>query len=158
MQETWVEKIPWKGEKLPTPIFRPGEFHGLYNPWGCKESDKTEWLSLTHSRFPYIFYDGCFKLIHINCYLWVSFFDGIKAFFSIVYSSCFHLKKKKKKFNWNQQKPREISLGAAMLSPIFLSWAWVCSICVIISSKPSGWSMTLHSALHLAHFSCSIYY
>ena len=25
-----------------TPGFWPGEFHGLYSPWGHKESDKTE--------------------------------------------------------------------------------------------------------------------
>ena len=30
---------------LPTPVFWPGEFHGLYNPQGCKESDTTEQLS-----------------------------------------------------------------------------------------------------------------
>ena len=38
--------MPWRRERLPTPIFWPGEFHGLYSPWGCKESDTTEWLSL----------------------------------------------------------------------------------------------------------------
>ena len=27
---------------LPTPVFWPGEFHGLYSPWGSKESDMTE--------------------------------------------------------------------------------------------------------------------
>jgi len=32
---------PWRREKLPTPIFWPGEFHGLYSPWGGKESDMT---------------------------------------------------------------------------------------------------------------------
>ena len=26
--------------------FWPGEFHGLCSPWGCKESDTTERLSL----------------------------------------------------------------------------------------------------------------
>ena len=35
LQETWidpwVEKIPWRRERLSTPIFWPGEFHGLYN-------------------------------------------------------------------------------------------------------------------------------
>ena len=31
-----------EGKRLPTPVFRPGEFHGLYNPWGCKELDVTE--------------------------------------------------------------------------------------------------------------------
>ena len=25
-----------------TPVFWPGEFHGLYSPWGHKESDTTE--------------------------------------------------------------------------------------------------------------------
>ena len=40
----WVGKIPWRREKLPTPVFWPGEFHGLYSPWGHKELDTTEWL------------------------------------------------------------------------------------------------------------------
>ena len=44
MQETWVEKIPWRMAWQPTPVFLPGESHGLrnlasYNPWGLKESD-----------------------------------------------------------------------------------------------------------------------
>ena len=34
--------IPWRRERLPTPVFWPGEFHGLYSPWGHKESDTTE--------------------------------------------------------------------------------------------------------------------
>ena len=32
-----VGKIPWRRERLFTPVFWPGEFHGLYSPWGCKE-------------------------------------------------------------------------------------------------------------------------
>ena len=32
MQETWVGKIPWRREWLPTPVFWPREFHGLYSP------------------------------------------------------------------------------------------------------------------------------
>ena len=35
--DPWVGKIPWRREQLPTPEFWPGEFHGLYSPWGCKE-------------------------------------------------------------------------------------------------------------------------
>ena len=50
MQETWVRslvgKIPWRRERLPTPIFLPREFHGLYSPRGRQESDMTEQLSL----------------------------------------------------------------------------------------------------------------
>ena len=30
MQETWVGKIPWRRERLPTPVFWLGEIHGLY--------------------------------------------------------------------------------------------------------------------------------
>ena len=36
MQETWfyawVRKICWRRDRLPTPVFWPGEFHGLYSP------------------------------------------------------------------------------------------------------------------------------
>ena len=47
--DPWVGKIPWRRERLPSPVFWPGEFHGLYSSWGRKESDMTEQLSLTHS-------------------------------------------------------------------------------------------------------------
>ena len=39
-------KMPWRRESLPTPVFWPGEFHGL-SPWGRKELDMTEWLSFS---------------------------------------------------------------------------------------------------------------
>ena len=45
----WIGKIPWRRERLPTPVFWAGEFHGLYSPWGLKELNTTEWLSLTKS-------------------------------------------------------------------------------------------------------------
>ena len=35
-------RSPGEGNRLPTPVFWPREFHGLYNPWGAKESDTTE--------------------------------------------------------------------------------------------------------------------
>ena len=41
-----VGKIPWRREQLPTPVFWPGESHGLYSLRGPKELDTTEWLSL----------------------------------------------------------------------------------------------------------------
>ena len=43
-------RFPWRKERLPTPVFWPGEFHGLYSPWGPKESDMTERLSLHRSK------------------------------------------------------------------------------------------------------------
>ena len=37
--DPWVGKIPWE-------VLRPGESRGPYNPWGHRESDTTERLSL----------------------------------------------------------------------------------------------------------------
>ena len=44
-------KIPLRRERLPTPVFWPGKFHGLYSPWDHKELDTTERLSLTFKAF-----------------------------------------------------------------------------------------------------------
>ena len=51
MFNPWLRKIPWRKERLPTPVSLPGELHGQrslagYSPWGRKESDTTE--QLTH--------------------------------------------------------------------------------------------------------------
>ena len=50
--DSQVGKIPWRRECILTPVFLPEKFHGhrslaVYNPWGCKDSDTTEQLSLT---------------------------------------------------------------------------------------------------------------
>ena len=52
MWETCVRSLGWKhplekGTAMHTPAFWPGEFHGQISPWGCKESDTTERLSLS---------------------------------------------------------------------------------------------------------------
>ena len=44
-------RFPWRSAWQPTSVFSPGEFHGLeslvgYSPWGLKESDMTEQLSM----------------------------------------------------------------------------------------------------------------
>ena len=44
--DPWVGKIPWRRERLPTLVLWPGEFHGLYSPWGCKELDTTLGVSV----------------------------------------------------------------------------------------------------------------
>ena len=57
-RETWVGKNPWRRERLLTPVFWPGEFHGLYSPWGHKQLDTTERLSLSpSSRYKVYFKD-----------------------------------------------------------------------------------------------------
>ena len=50
--DPWVGKIPWRREWLPTPVFWPAEFHELCSPWGRKEPDTTERLSLTSLSLP----------------------------------------------------------------------------------------------------------
>ena len=50
--DPWVEKIPWRWKWQPVAVFLPGEFHGQgsladYSPWGHKESDITEQITLT---------------------------------------------------------------------------------------------------------------
>ena len=51
--ETWILSLGWEDplerERLPTGVFWPGEFRGLCSPWGRKESDMTERLSLSLS-------------------------------------------------------------------------------------------------------------
>ena len=44
--DSWVGKIPWRREQLPTPVFWPREFHELYSPWDHKESKTIEQVSL----------------------------------------------------------------------------------------------------------------
>ena len=56
--DPWVEKIPWRREWQPTPVCLPREFLGQrslvgYNPWGCKELDTTEQLSLSLFKINY---------------------------------------------------------------------------------------------------------
>ena len=56
-------KIPWRREQLSTPVFWPGEFHGLYSLWGCKETATTEQLSLSSSLI-FTFNTGKVSLRH----------------------------------------------------------------------------------------------
>ena len=51
--DPWVRKIPWRRERLSTPVLVPRVFRGQkslagYSPWGHKESDMTE--QLKHGR------------------------------------------------------------------------------------------------------------
>ena len=52
----WVGKIPWRRERLPTPVFWPGEFHGVYSSWGCTWLDTTEPLSI-YVEHLYVFFE-----------------------------------------------------------------------------------------------------
>ena len=77
--DPWIGKIPWRREGLPTPVFWPGEFQGLYSPWSCKESDMAERLSLQ---------------IYVSCHSWPfsgqppSLLSGPEISVSVPYCCC----------------------------------------------------------------------
>ena len=43
--DPWVGKIPWRREWQATPVVWPGEFHGLYSPWGRRF--RHDWATFT---------------------------------------------------------------------------------------------------------------
>ena len=56
--DPWVGKIPWRRAWQPTPVFLPRESHGQrslvgYSPWGHKELNTTERLSMMHGPAKY---------------------------------------------------------------------------------------------------------
>ena len=56
-EDPWVGKIPWRRERLPTPVFWPREFHGL--PMGSQRVGH-DWATLTS-----------LVQIHISC-IWLT--------------------------------------------------------------------------------------
>ena len=49
--DPWVRKMPWRRKWQPTPVLLPGKLHGQrslggYSPWGHKQLDMTERLSM----------------------------------------------------------------------------------------------------------------
>ena len=82
MWETWVRSLGWedlleKGTAV-TLVFLPGEFHGqrslaACSPWGRKELDMTERLSLSFTFVNNCFEDNkrqCLMLIFISLIRW----------------------------------------------------------------------------------------
>ena len=66
--DPWVGKIPWRRKWYPTPVFLPGKSHGQrnlagYSPWGCKESNMTEQLSMHTSTVSKRLSPSCSHLI-----------------------------------------------------------------------------------------------
>ena len=95
--------IPWRREWLPTPIVWPGEFHGLYSPWGCKVLDTTEWISL--SLLPWWYH------LHI----WGYWYFSWKSWFQFVSRLAWH-------FAWCTLHISSISRVTIYSLGIFLSW------------------------------------
>ena len=76
----WVRKIPRRREWKPTPVELPGEFHRQrslagYSPWGHKELDNTERLTLSLSLHK----TGNFTIIIIPSLLWYAWSDSFRS-------------------------------------------------------------------------------
>ena len=66
----WIKWGSESRDRLPTPVFWPREFHGLYSLWGHKESNTTEKLSLSESLSKLSPKYGLFKSFFL---LWAKF-------------------------------------------------------------------------------------
>ena len=73
----WVDKIPRRRAWQPTPVFLPGKSHGQrslvgYSPWGHKELDTTEQLSMCMWDFSSLTTDQthtpCIRRQSFNCW------------------------------------------------------------------------------------------
>ena len=70
-------ETPWRREWQSTPVFLPWEFHGQrsladYSSWGCKKSDMTEQLTLSHFSphnmiFMSLFTSSCLSFCYSLC-------------------------------------------------------------------------------------------
>ena len=67
--DSWAGKICWRRDRPPTPVFLPGEFHGLSSPWGRKELDTTERLSQHHLRLFSLIDSGHLGIFTVKKYL-----------------------------------------------------------------------------------------
>ena len=77
VRDTWAQSLgwedPWRGHGNPLQYSCLESPHGWrslasYSPWGCKESDTTDWLSITFIRVHWV---GCFivtglRLVNAN--------------------------------------------------------------------------------------------
>ena len=54
--DSWVRKVPWRREWLPTPVFWPDEFQGLYTLWSCRV--RHNWATFTSLHFSSFISEG----------------------------------------------------------------------------------------------------
>ena len=81
----WPHSKYWRRKWQPTPVFLPGESHGQrslvgYGPWGRRELDTTQRLSITHSvlsTFLYLtWFDSRLPITVITSRLWMGLSGG----------------------------------------------------------------------------------
>ena len=77
---------PWRRERLPTPVFWPGELHGLYTLWGHKQLDMTEWLWQTlYSKILSSFLYYSFKISFMAIFFLLECFKSFYLFIGTLY-------------------------------------------------------------------------
>ena len=81
MRETWVWSLDWEDPlekgRLPTPVFWPREFHGLYSPWGHRVGHNwatfSDWLTDGEHHlwvdFASIIFSGCWSRKLLSTFL-----------------------------------------------------------------------------------------
>ena len=84
--DSWVEKIPWRKDRLPTPVFLPGEFHEQrslagYSPWGRKDLDLTEWLSTAQHSI-----QVQSKNVSVSFSMWISIHSSAVCWINLSFS------------------------------------------------------------------------
>ena len=90
---SWVRKILWGRERQPTPVFWPGEFHGLYSPWGDRAGhDRATFNFMYLLSFYYLFSDYfCSSSLLVSTFVfyfcsWMIFFYSMLMFVSFWFS------------------------------------------------------------------------
>ena len=120
----WVGKIPWRRERLPTPVFWPGEFHGV--------TKNRTWLSDFHFNFFFfsgkIYFPGSFTIWKYILYLHFKVVSWCPIYFHFCYHC--HLTSCPSHFIFNlyiSELPwwlRRLSVCLQCGRPRFNPWIW----------------------------------
>ena len=124
-------------------VFWPGEFHGLYSPWGHEESDRTEWLSLSLSKSISSENRGIFTSSFPICMSFILFSCLIALDLPV---QC-----------WIELARVDISLilGLSRKLPVFQQYLWISYRCWLTLSVTHAYCKTL---LYFLHFLSSFYF
>ena len=79
----WVRKVLCRREWLPSPVFLPGELLGQKclvggSPWGCKELDMAERLTLYSSQRYFFCFFFSVELLSLKIFV-LSLVSGVKS-------------------------------------------------------------------------------
>ena len=103
--DPWVGKILSRRKWQPTRVFLPGKSHGGcrslvgHSPWHCKESDTTEWLTLTPThQLSFLWHSAGLSCHHFLCCCLFIFY-----FAPLVNANTFHIMHANPKAEWHTE-------------------------------------------------------